>query len=117
MRQTHSNNAQTEGQGENNTVKLSSKAKHNIKQGIRAEKATVWVGKDGSTEQIINEIRRQLDQREIVKAKIQQTALKDAETKQLAAKIAEQTDSNLIDVRGHTFVLYRPKGKIRAGEK
>ena len=98
-------------------MKLSSKAKHNIKQGARAEKPTIWVGKDGSTEQIINEIKRQLDQREIVKAKVQQTALKDAETKQLAARIAEQTDSNLIDVRGHTFVLYRHKSKTRASKK
>jgi putative YhbY family RNA-binding protein len=98
-------------------MKLSSKAKHNIKQGARAEKTTVWVGKDGSTEQIITEIKRQLDQREIVKAKIQQTALKDAETKQLAARIAEQTDSHLIDVRGHTFVLYKPKSKTRASKK
>ena len=95
-------------------MKLSSRAKHNIKQGARAEKATVWVGKDGSTAQIVGEIRRQLDQREIVKAKVQQTALKDFETKQLAARIAEQTDSNLIDVRGHTFVLYKPKSKNKA---
>jgi RNA-binding protein len=98
-------------------MKLSSKAKHNIKQGARAEKPTIWVGKEGSTEQIINEIKRQLDQREIVKAKVQQTALKDEETKQLAARIAEQTDSNLIDVRGHTFILYKPKSKTRALKK
>ncbi len=98
-------------------MRLSSKAKHNIKQGARAEKATVWVGKDGSTEQIIGEIKRQLDQREIVKAKIQQTALKDVETKEIATKIAEQTDSNLVDVRGRTFVLYKPKSKTRAAKK
>lgn len=116
MRQTNANNAQTTNQGENN-MRLSSKAKHNIKQGARAEKATVWVGKDGSTEQIIGEIKRQLDQREIVKAKIQQTALKDVETKEIATKIAEQTDSNLIDVRGRTFVLYKPKSKTRAAKK
>ena len=98
-------------------MKISSKAKHNIKQGIRAEKPTVWVGKDGSTEQIVGEIKRQLDQREIVKAKVQQTALKDIETKEIATKLAEQTDSNLIDVRGHTLVLYKPKSKTRAKPK
>lgn len=98
-------------------MKLSSKAKHNIKQGARAEKPTVWVGKDGSTEQIVTEIKRQLDQREIIKAKVQQMALKDVETKEIATTIAEQTDSNLIDVRGHTFVLYKPKSKTGAKPK
>lgn len=97
-------------------MKLSSKAKHNIKQGARAEKATVWVGKDGSTEQTIKEISRQLDQREIVKAKVLQTALKDVETREIASKLAEQTGANLIDVRGHTFILYKPKSKSRVSK-
>jgi len=31
--------------------------------------------------------------------------------KTIAAKIAEQTDSLLIEVRGHTFLLYKRKKK------
>jgi len=73
------------------------------------EKPTVWVGKEGSTEQIVNEVSRQLERHEIVKARVQQTALKDVETKEVATKIAERTGSTLIDVRGHTFVLYRKR--------
>ncbi len=98
-------------------MKLSSKARHNIKQGLRAEKPTIWIGKDGPTQQIIGEVQRQLDQREIVKAKLLQTALKDAETKETAEKIAGQTNAYLIDVRGHTFVLYRPKAKDKPTKK
>lgn len=95
-------------------VIISSKARHRIKQGLRAEDPTVWVGKEGSTTQIVNEISRQLEKREIVKAKILQTALKNEEARDIAAKMANQTGATLIDVRGHTFVLYKPKKKGKA---
>ena len=71
---------------------------------ISTEKPTVWVGKEGTTTQIINEISKQLDKREMIKAKILRTALKDEEAKSIATKVAQQTDSQLIEVRGHTFI-------------
>ena len=71
------------------------------------------VGKEGATTQIINEVAKQLDTREMIKAKILRTALKDEEAKNIAAKIAEQTESELVEVRGHTFLLYRRKTRRR----
>lgn len=94
---------------------ITNRMKRRIKQGRGAEKPTVWIGKDGSTAQIINEIDRQLDQHEVVKARILQAALKDAETKEMATKVAAQTGATLIEVRGHTFILYKPKRKRKAG--
>lgn len=85
--------------------------KRRIKQTISNESPTVWVGKEGTTTQIINEIEKQLDAREIIKAKVQKNALKDVETKNIAIKISQQTESELVEVRGHTFILYRPKSK------
>ena len=35
----------------------------------------------------------------------------DEEAKNIAAKIAEQTESELVEVRGHTFLLYKRKTK------
>jgi len=93
---------------------ITSRMKRRIKHDLSAEGPTVWVGKEGSTVQIVNEISRQLEQREVVKAKILQTALKDVKTKEIATKIADQTGATLIDVRGHTFVLYKAKRKGRA---
>jgi RNA-binding protein len=95
-------------QGEN---VITPKMKRRIKQELSAEKPTVWVGKEGATPQILNEISRQLDKKEIVKAKIQRSALKDEEAKSVASKIAQQTCSSLIEVRGHTFLLYKRRGK------
>jgi RNA-binding protein len=87
------------------------KMKRRIKQKLGVEKPTIWVGKDGATAQIVNEISKQLDKREMIKAKILKTALQNEETKTIASKVAEQTESQLIEVRGHTFLLYKRKRK------
>jgi RNA-binding protein len=83
--------------------------KRRLKRKFSAEKPTIHVGKDGSTQQIINEVSRQLEQHEVVKAKILQTALKEVEAKEIATQIANQTDSTLIEVRGHTFILHKKR--------
>jgi len=90
---------------------ITPKMKRRIKRALSAERPTVHVGKEGATTQIINEISKQLDTREMIKAKILKTALKDEESKNIATKIAQQTDSLLIEVRGHTFLLYKRKQK------
>jgi len=88
---------------------LTPKAKRRIKSALSAEKPTVHVGKEGITAQLIAEVEKQLDAREIIKAKILKTALQEQEAKALAANIAEQTESELVDVRGHTFMLFKHK--------
>ena len=60
---------------------------------------------------MVNEVAKQLDARKMIKVKILKTALKEIETKEIAAKIAEQTESDLVDVRGHTFLLFKRKKK------
>ena len=93
---------------------ITPKMKRRIKRELSVEKPTVWVGKEGATPRIVNEISRQLDKREIVKAKILRSALKDEEAKSVAAKIAQQTNSSLIEVRGHTFLLYKRRKKVKS---
>jgi len=90
---------------------ITSGMKRRLKREWSAQKPTVWVGKEGATQRIIDEISKQLEQHEVVKAKIHQTALKDQEAKEVAKNIAIQTDSTLIDLRGHTLVLYKKRKK------
>jgi len=87
---------------------LTPKMKRRIKRELSSEKPTIWVGKQGAP-QILNEVSRQLDQREMVKVKILKTALKNELAKNIASRIAQKTSSTLIEVRGHTFTLYRPR--------
>ncbi len=62
-------------------------------------KPTVWIGKSGCTESMIEEIRAQLKKRKIVKVKWLQNTDIDPEA------IAARTGSDLIEVRGRTLVL------------
>lgn len=85
--------------------------KRRIKTALRTERPTVNVGKEGVTDQIVKEVSKQLDAREMIKAKILKTALHETGAKIIAAQIAEQTESELVEVRGHTFLLFKRKKK------
>ena len=98
----------TEGTGGN---MISSKAKNRMKRELSLEKPTIWVGKEGASPQTMNEISRQLEKRKIVKVQILKSVLKDESAKDIASKTAQQTESTLIDVRGHTFILHKPRKK------
>jgi len=91
--------------------------KRRFKRIYSTENPTVWVGKEGLTAQILGEISRHLDQHETVKGRILQTALKDADAKEMAVRLAKETESTLIDVRGHTFILYRKKRRLGQADK
>jgi len=78
-----------------------------IKRRLSGEKPTVWIGKSGVSQELLKEIKKQLDKREMVKIKILKSALEGDEAKQIASRIAEQTEASLVEVRGHTFMLYK----------
>lgn len=69
--------------------------------------ATIWIGKDGASEELLSQVSNQLKARGLVKLKIHKSALASIETTQLAEKVAQSTNSILIEVMGHTFTLYK----------
>jgi len=85
--------------------------KRRIKRELIGEKPTIWMGKSGVSQELLSEVEKQLDKKEMVKIKILKSALGEKEAKQIALKIAEQTEASLIEVRGHTFVLYKRRKK------
>ena len=86
---------------------ITQKKKRQIKHMLSAEKPTVQIGKNGPTPQTIKEIQKQLNKNKTVKIKILKTALTTDQTKQIATLTAQQTQSTLIETRGHTFILYK----------
>ncbi|MGA3191155.1 MAG: YhbY family RNA-binding protein [Candidatus Bathyarchaeia archaeon] len=68
----------------------------------------MWVGKGGASAELLKEIDKQLAKKEIVKARILKSALSEREARQVASRIADQTEASLVESRGHTFALYRP---------
>jgi RNA-binding protein len=90
---------------------LTAGKKRFVKRKLTDEKPTVWIGKSGASAELLKEIEKQLAKNKMVKAKILKSALSENEAKEFAVGIAEQTGSSLVEVRGHTFILYKPRGK------
>jgi RNA-binding protein len=70
---------------------------------------TIWIGKEGPSQKLIQHVQKQLDARELVKLKLQKSALTNSETENIAERISKATESVLIDVMGHTFTVYKKK--------
>ncbi|MEM1539900.1 MAG: YhbY family RNA-binding protein [Candidatus Bathyarchaeia archaeon] len=92
--------------------RLTSRMKHRIKSEFGEEKPTIWIGKKQISNKLIKEIKKQLDKRKIVKVKILKSALQEAKASQIASAISKQTDADLVEVRGHTFILYKCRRKV-----
>ena len=71
-------------------------------------KPTVWIGKQGCTDTMIDEIVEQLKKRTMIKVKWLQNIEIDPES------VASQAQARLVDVRGRTMVLEEIK---RTGKK
>ena len=86
-----------------------------VRRAIRAKYYDIepkeWVGKRGLDDSVIDEINTQLKKDGILKVEIKKGALisTQMDRKAIAEKVAELTDSELIDVRGKRFILFRPR--------
>ena len=60
---------------------------------------------------MLGHISRQLEAREIVKVKAQKTSLENSDVTKVAHQIADATDSEIVDIRGRTFTVYKQKRK------
>ncbi|NLW24600.1 MAG: ribosome assembly RNA-binding protein YhbY [Clostridia bacterium] len=65
----------------------------------------VQVGKLGVNESVIFSLNEALAARELVKVRVLKNCLED--TKEVAHKLAEKTNSDLVQIIGHNILLYR----------
>jgi len=91
--------------------KMTAGKKRFVKRTLNAESPTILIGKSGVSEEVLKEVEKQLEKRKMVKVKLLGTALKGGKTKQIATEIAERTEASLVEVRGHTFMLYKSPKK------
>ncbi|MFB6070634.1 MAG: YhbY family RNA-binding protein [Halanaeroarchaeum sp.] len=66
---------------------------------------TVWVGKAG-IDAVVEELRDQLSDRDLVKVKFLRSARARRETDELADALAERVGAELIETRGNTAVYH-----------
>jgi RNA-binding protein len=111
LRQTNAAAHEKEGGEIESMSELTAGKKRFVKHTLSEESPTMLIGKGGVSEEVLKEVAKQLEKRKMVKVKLLGTALKGGETKQIATRIAEKTEASLVEVRGHTFMLYKRRKK------
>ena len=77
-----------------------------LKQRAHDLDVTVWVGKSG-IDAVVDELNDQLADRDVVKIKFLRAARAGSSTDEKAAELADRVNADLVDIRGHTAVMYR----------
>ncbi len=68
---------------------------------------TINIGKSGVNDNVIEEIKRQLEANEIVKLKFAKNIARNKDD--YIDEIVSKTRARLVDVRGHVAVIYKKK--------
>lgn len=63
------------------------------------------MGKNGVTDNFIEQINDVLEKRELLKISVLQNCLEDKED--IAKEVSEATDSHVVSIIGNTIILYR----------
>jgi len=78
-----------------------------LKEKAKTLEPVIRIGKNGLTENTIKEIKKQLNKKKLIKVKLLRAFVKGKDKKLIANKIAEETNSKLIDMVGFVIVLYK----------
>ncbi|MCE5197085.1 MAG: ribosome assembly RNA-binding protein YhbY [Negativicutes bacterium] len=84
---------------------LTGKQKRFLRAMMVTEAAVIQIGKAGITENLVKQTNETLFNREILKVKVQNNNDEDPEI--LAKALAEACEAELVQVIGHSFVLYK----------
>ncbi|WP_455279431.1 YhbY family RNA-binding protein [[Eubacterium] cellulosolvens] len=94
----------------NDQRKNSEKKKfHRLKRRSSKLKPKIWIGKTGVTDALIEQLNKQLKSDKLVKVKTQKVAIANEDLLEITKVVAAATASSIVDVRGSTFTLYKPK--------
>ncbi|GEB76220.1 ribosome assembly RNA-binding protein YhbY [Sporolactobacillus inulinus] len=85
---------------------LSNNQRKFLKKKAHALKPVFQVGKTGVHPQFLEEIDRVLEKRELIKVQFLQNTFEDPT--EASSDMSRQTNAELVQVIGHTAVLYRP---------
>lgn len=85
---------------------LTGKQKRYLRSLASTQAATFRVGKEGVSENMIIGIRQGLEANEIVKVKVLDNCTQ--ELNEVALDLSFGTKSDIVQIIGHTIILYRP---------
>lgn len=88
---------------------LSGKAKSKLRSMAQTRKAIVMIGKDGVSENLCATLSDSLEAHELVKVSSLKTS--PISVREAAIQCASATHSEIVQIIGHTFILYRKSDK------
>ena len=86
-------------------MELKGKERQFFKKEAHSIKPIFQIGKGGLSEEMIQQIQFAIEKRELIKVSLLQNTME--EPQEAAEVLAEQTGSTIIQVIGHTIVLYK----------
>jgi len=70
-------------------------------------KPVINIGKNGITDAVIEELKKQIKANRLVKVRMLKSAASEGDIQTFAQQLAETTKTTLVEVKGSTVVLYR----------
>jgi len=90
------------------------KSAPSLKKRSSTMKPTVWIGKQGVDQDVLDQILTQTRTKGLVKIKLQQPVYTPQALEEIVQKIVQGTAARLVDKRGRTFTIFKepqPKDK------
>ncbi|MEC7225668.1 MAG: ribosome assembly RNA-binding protein YhbY [Candidatus Latescibacterota bacterium] len=85
---------------------LSGKQRRYLRGQGNPIKPTVYLGKDGISDALLNSLKEAFNNRELVKVRIEKSC--ELERKEAGRLLAQAAVAHMVQVLGHTLLLYRP---------
>lgn len=78
-----------------------------LKDKARSLPVTCWIGKNGITDAAINEIKKIIKKRKLVKVRLLKNFAEGKDEKAVAKEVAQKSGTELIQSIGSVVVLYK----------
>lgn len=88
------------------TIKLTGKQNRFLRGQGHGLRPFVMIGKQHLSDDVVKATHEALESHELIKVRIQEGCLADRKT--VAAELAAETGSAVVQILGKTFLLYRP---------
>ena len=85
---------------------LSGKQRRYLRGQGNPIKPTVYLGKDGISDALLNSLKEAFNNRELVKVRIEKSC--ELKRKEAGRLLAQAAAAHMVQVLGHTLLLYRP---------
>ncbi len=78
-----------------------------LRQKAKALPVTCWIGKNGITDAAINEIKKMIKKKKLVKVRLLKNFCEGKDEKAVAKEVAQRAGAEIVQAIGSVVVLYK----------